>query len=97
MGADLTAHRSRPLTVELIHQADMIFAMGRGHAAAVAAIVPAARHKVATLDPTGDIDDPIGGDAALYHDLAGQLRVLIEQRLREKDLLPAVVPATAPD
>lgn len=83
-GADLSHHRSRPLTVELIHQADMIFTMGRSHAAAVQALVPSATDKVATLDPTGDIEDPIGGDAALYKTLAGQLQTLIEQRLQEK-------------
>ena len=62
LGADLTHHRSRPLTVELIHQADVIFTMGRSHAQAVTALVPSAAEKVATLDPAGDIDDPIGGD-----------------------------------
>jgi L-threonylcarbamoyladenylate synthase len=89
LGADLSHHRSRPLTVELIHQADMIFTMSRSHAAAVMAMVPAAADKVATLDPAGDIDDPIGGDLSLYQDLAGQLRSLIERRLREKEILAA--------
>ena len=84
MGSDLSQHRSRPLTVELIHQADMIFTMGRSHAAAVQALVPSATEKVTTLDPAGDIDDPIGGDAALYKTLAGQLQTLIEKRLNEK-------------
>ena len=84
LGTDLSHHRSRPLTVELIHQADMIFTMGRSHAAAVQALVPSASEKVDTLDPAGDIDDPIGGDAALYKSLAGQLQTLIEKRLQEK-------------
>ena len=84
MGGDLSHHRSRPLTVELIHQADMIFTMGRSHAAAVQALVPSATDKVATLDPAGDIEDPIGGDTALYKTLAGQLQTLIEKRLTEK-------------
>lgn len=84
LGGDLSYHRSRPLTVELIHQADMIFTMGRSHAQAVQALVPSATDKVATLDPAGDIEDPIGGDAALYKTLAGQLQTLIEKRLQEK-------------
>ncbi len=83
LGADLSSHRSRPLTVELIHQADRIYTMGRSHARAVTALVPSASDKVATLDPAGDIDDPIGGDISLYQDLAGQLRSLIEMRLQE--------------
>ncbi|CAA9376068.1 MAG: Low molecular weight protein tyrosine phosphatase [uncultured Phycisphaerae bacterium] len=87
LGADLSHHRSRPLTVELIHQADMIFTMGRSHAMAVAALVPSATDKVATLDPRGDIDDPIGSDVTVYQDLAGQLRGLIERRLQEQTLL----------
>jgi protein-tyrosine phosphatase len=40
MGGDLTKHRSRPLSVELIHQADLVFTMSRAHAAAVTALVP---------------------------------------------------------
>ena len=82
--SDLTRHRSRPLTVELIHQADVIFTMSRSHNAAVTALVPSAAEKTTTLDPAGDIDDPIGGDTALYQKLAGELRVLVEKRLAEK-------------
>lgn len=82
--ADLTRHRSRPLTVELIHQADVIFTMSRSHNDAVRALVPSAAEKTTTLDPAGDIDDPIGGDTALYQKLAVELRALIERRLAEK-------------
>ena len=39
IGADLSKHRSRPLSVELIHQADIIFAMGRSHLQAVLSLV----------------------------------------------------------
>ena len=87
MGADLTRHRSRTLTVELIHQADVVFAMSRDHAEAALSLVPSAEDKVMLLDPRGDIEDPIGGDAALYQSLAGELRMLIEQRLKEKSLV----------
>ena len=80
-GGDLTKHRSRPLSVELIHQADVIFTMSRAHAAAVTALVPSAAEKTMTLDPDGDIDDPIGGDLTLYQTLAGQMQQLLEKRL----------------
>ena len=33
-----------------------------------------------TLDPGGDIDDPIGGDLSLYQNLAGQMQQLVEKR-----------------
>lgn len=87
MGGDLSRHRSRMLSVELIHQADMIFTMSQNHARAVTAMVPSAAEKVATLNPQGDIEDPIGGDVSLYQQVAGELRTLIEQRLQEKVLL----------
>ena len=81
MGADLSRHRSRPLTVELIHQADAIFTMSQNHAHAVTSLVPGAASKVSNLDPSGDIEDPIGGDLPLYTEVAERLRKLIEQRL----------------
>jgi protein-tyrosine phosphatase len=87
MGGDLSKHRSRMLSVELIHQADMIFTMSQNHARAVTALVPSAAEKVTTLDPQGDIEDPIGGDVSLYQQVAGELRTLIERRLHEKVLL----------
>ena len=87
-GIDLSAHRSRPLTVELIHQADVIYAMGRGHMGAIISLVPSAAEKTKPLDPKGDIDDPIGGDLGLYQALAGTMEKLIEERLNESDVLP---------
>jgi protein-tyrosine phosphatase len=86
LGGDLAAHRSKPLTVELIHQADAIFTMGRAHAAAVLSLVPSARDKVSTLSPAGDIEDPIGGDQALYSNLAASLAGIIEKRLAELNI-----------
>ncbi len=46
---DLSRHRSKPLTVELIHQADAIYTMGRSHLNAVRSLVPSASDKVQTL------------------------------------------------
>jgi protein-tyrosine phosphatase len=86
LGVDLSRHRSRPLTVDLIHQADVIYTMGRGHAQAVRSLVPSASDKVQTLDPGGDIEDPIGSDLAVYKTLAGQLYTLIEKRLDERKI-----------
>jgi L-threonylcarbamoyladenylate synthase len=85
LGGDLSRHRSRPLTVELINQADVIYAMTRGHSRAVTAMVPSAEKKVQLLDPSKDIEDPIGGDAELYNALARELWKLIDARLRERD------------
>jgi L-threonylcarbamoyladenylate synthase len=84
LGADLSRHRSRPLSVELIHQADVIFTMSRAHAQAVLTLVPSATEKTVTLDPDKDIEDPIGGDVELYQGLAVELKQLIEKRLAER-------------
>jgi protein arginine phosphatase len=87
LGADLSRHRSRPLTIELINQADVIFAMTEEHSRAVTRMVPSAGAKVQRLDPKQDIEDPIGGDAALYNGLAAELWKLIEARLSENPVL----------
>lgn len=81
MGADLTRHRSRLLTPELVNQADVIFTMGQSHRQAVMGLCPAAAGKVHTLHPERDIEDPIGGDASLYRELASELERLIAQRI----------------
>jgi protein-tyrosine phosphatase len=86
-GVDLSRHRSRPLSVELIHEADIVFAMGRQHLQAVLALVPSAADKVVTLNPEGDIEDPIGSDLSTYQSLAGQLHTLIEKQLAERSIL----------
>lgn len=83
LGADLSRHRSRPLSVEIIHQADRIYAMGRSHAAAIGVLVPSAMVKTATLSPDGDIDDPIGGDQQLYSSLARYMDQLIAKQVVE--------------
>ncbi len=83
MNIDLSKHRSRALSVELIHQADAIFTMSRAHAQAVISLVPAAREKTQTLDPDGDIEDPIGADVTVYAELAQALQPLIDKRLKE--------------
>ena len=86
VGADLSRHRSKPLSVELIHQADVIYTMGRSHAMAVMALVPSSAEKVSTLAPDREIDDPIGSDLGVYRELVGELQTLIETRLNEKTL-----------
>lgn len=86
-GIDLSKHRSRPLSVELIHQADAIYTMTRGHRAAVLGLVPSAAEKVFTLDPSGaDIEDPIGSDVTVYKALAGEMEKHIRRRLDERPL-----------
>ena len=83
LGGDLSKHRSQPLTPELLHTADAIFVMGRSHAMSIQAMSPAATKKLQLLDPTGDIEDPIGSDLQTYQTLAQHMQSLIRARLKE--------------
>jgi protein-tyrosine-phosphatase len=70
-GIDLSGHRSRLLCGQLVREVDLIVAMGKGHIETVAAIAPSALAYTCRLtefseDLDGDIDDPIGGDIAIY-------------------------------
>lgn len=87
LGMDLSKHRSRLLTVDMINAADAIFTMGRGHRAAVLAMVPTAAGRTHMLSPQGDIDDPIGSDVGVYLSLARQMQTLIPDALERAKVL----------
>ena len=86
-GADLSGHRSQPLSAELLARADYLFAMTQSH---LRALVP-------YCDPSGpqprllaregcDVPDPIGAERQVYRDCAQQI-------LRHlQDCLPEIEP-----
>ncbi|MFQ6048962.1 MAG: Sua5/YciO/YrdC/YwlC family protein, partial [Phycisphaerae bacterium] len=82
---DISGHVSQPLTVELINQADHIFTMCDHHTEAVLRMVPSARERLARLDPSAEIEDPMGGDEAVYERCAKRIAEALSKRL--KDLL----------
>ena len=84
MGVDLSHHRSQVLTPQLVREADVIFCMTEAHRHAVLSIAPEAAAKTHTLDPNGDIEDPIGGDLTVYQRSAEMIRRRLEHRLREQ-------------
>ncbi len=72
--ADISGHRSQPLTEELIEQADLILTLATGHCRDVIGIQPDARDKTFLLknypEPGcegEDVDDPIGGSLDMYN------------------------------
>lgn len=83
MGLDLSRHRSRPVSSELVHEADVIFCMTEAHLEDILSGWPEARDKVLLLDPNGDIDDPIGSGLTAYQRCAEIIRRRLEQRLKE--------------
>jgi protein-tyrosine phosphatase len=81
-GGDLSVHRSQGITMDLLVQADHIFAMTAGHAIALAPLREVANPRL--LSPTGvDVADPIGREFADYRDCASQIIQYLRARLPE--------------
>jgi L-threonylcarbamoyladenylate synthase len=95
MRIDAGRHRSRALTREMVEDATFIFAMTQSHADRAIELVPSARSKIVTLDPSGrDIADPIGGPLATYVQTAEAIAGFIRTRLTDAGML--VVPRKKP-
>jgi protein-tyrosine phosphatase len=74
LGADLSGHRSRPLTHDLVAQADLLVAMTRGHVQALLDHYPRLGARPRLLSPRGDdVADPIGHDQAVYEACGRQI------------------------
>ncbi len=81
LGIDISSHRSRMLTSELIEQADYIFGMTHSHVDSVNLLYPHAAEKTFLLrefDDTldifeKDISDPIGGSYDVYLNCRDQI------------------------
>ncbi len=82
-GMDLSGHRSRLVTADLVRQADTILTMCQHHANAVLRLVPGAGAKVQRLDPQRDIGDPAGSDVNEYVQCLQQIRAALEARSRD--------------
>lgn len=91
-GLNLAAHRSRPLTDDLLGRADYMFAMTAGHRDAILSVRPELAGRVHLLSREGlDIADPIGGGPAEYE----RCRAEIERELLViLDTLPIAPPDT---
>lgn len=82
MGLDLSRHRSRALTRQMIDDADEIYAMTASHARAIVSMSPGAAAKVRVLDPAGrDVPDPIGSPQREYERVASEIERMIRHRL----------------
>ncbi len=82
-GLELAPHRTQPLTVELIGQAERIYVMSAEHRQAVLGLSPAAEPRVSLLDPQGPVADPIGGGAVEYRCCADQIERALATRVQE--------------
>jgi protein-tyrosine-phosphatase/tRNA A37 threonylcarbamoyladenosine synthetase subunit TsaC/SUA5/YrdC len=72
-GADLSYHRSQPLSPELAAQADYLVVMTSGHLHALLDHYPHLGCQPRLLNPSGDIADPIGQDQPVYEECGQQI------------------------
>ncbi len=84
LSIDLSQHRSRVLTPELIRESDVIYCMTQSHLDAVLELDPQARDRAMLLDANGDIDDPIGGNLTVYQRCAELIRRRLDVRIKEQ-------------
>lgn len=81
LGADISGHRDRRLTTELIRATDLIFCMTKQHATQVIDAAPDAADRVQLLDEAGDVPDPIGAQTEVYRQTAERIRAAVLRRL----------------
>ena len=82
-GIDIGDHFSKPLSAELVQQADYIFVMTEGHRGAVVRIESAAAERVVLLVEGESVPDPIGGSEADYEDCARMVERGLKDCLQE--------------
>ena len=81
-GLDLSGHRARLLTRELVEQADVILTMARHHRARVDELGGEGRVFVlgeyaGREGDDAEVSDPFGGDLEVYRDTCAELEALI--------------------
>lgn len=85
MGIEYEGH-SKPLTVEMIRNADLVLCMTRSHQAAARSLVDGEKElvdRIQLVDPDGDIPDPIGQGQATYDAVAERLKSVIPDRVTD--------------
>ena len=84
MGGNLQEHRSQPLTIDLLAQADCLFTMTSGHLRMLQSLNQTAGPVPRMLSPTDhDVSDPIGYDIEVYRQCARQILECLEERMPE--------------
>ncbi|MFM9995435.1 MAG: low molecular weight protein arginine phosphatase [Phycisphaerales bacterium] len=87
LGIEMGAHASKSITKRMIADADLILVMTEPHRRALKAADPTVDGKVVTIDPAGDIPDPIGGPLEVYITTAHRLMGLIRRRFEDEGLI----------
>lgn len=81
-GADLGAHCSQPLSIELLSRADLVFTMTWNHLGLLRNLRVPIGPVPQLLSPAGwDVEDPIGGSEEIYRSCAAQIWQCLNDRL----------------
>jgi protein-tyrosine phosphatase len=85
-GLDLSSHRARFLTKELVDQADVVLTMARSHLGRVRELGGGGRahllgEYVGRSGQAGEVNDPFGGDLDQYRSTAKELSGMISSAL----------------
>lgn len=83
-GINLTGHKAKLLTKELLEEADLILTMTRGHQQQIISRYPEFSSKVFPLkeyvgDVSIDVSDPYGQSKGVYEKCANELKILLEK------------------
>jgi len=82
-GIDITAHKSRTLSQQLIEDSDFIFTMERMHRWRVTALSPEATERCVLLAENEEIADPIGQSQQIYNGCAELIESAVRKRISE--------------
>jgi protein-tyrosine phosphatase len=83
-GADLSGHRSQPLSGDLAAQADYLVVMTRGHLGALLDRYPRLGARPRLISPDGaDLADPIGQAQPVYEECGEQIWRCLEPLVAE--------------
>lgn len=85
MGIEYEGH-SKPLSAEMIRNADLVLCMTRSHRTAACSLIDGEEDlmdRIQLVDPEGDIPDPIGQGQKTYDAVAQRLKSVIPGRVSD--------------
>ncbi|NQV04156.1 MAG: threonylcarbamoyl-AMP synthase [Candidatus Omnitrophica bacterium] len=77
-GVDVSLHRGKSVTPELLKKSDFIFVMERTHRSAILGMLPGADSRIRLLRETEDIPDPVGKSLEEYRYVRGIIKDKVE-------------------
>ncbi len=86
-GHNISKHRSKILTHEMVHEADLVITLAQHHHAFLVDVMPAFKHRIVLLKGFGengidkDVEDPIGQSLEFYRNCYTEIETEIHRIL----------------